>query len=90
MAAAAGAAAVAAQAIHAQLQADFMNVLINVVRLTAAQANLMNQEGFLIGDDLTFIDEETLLEVFPEQPLNMCLTAMVKMRLKAFRAWAIT
>jgi hypothetical protein len=83
MAAAAGA---AAQQIRTQLQADFTAVLTNVVQLTPAQVAEMNNEGFLMGDDLT-LDEDTLLGIFPEQPRNARLTAMVKMRLKAFRAW---
>jgi hypothetical protein len=86
----AAAAAAVAQALRAQIQADFSAVLMNIVRLTPAQIVQINNEGFLIGDDLTFIDEETLLDIFPEQPRNMSLTAMFKMRLKAFRTWTIS
>jgi hypothetical protein len=89
MAAAAAAAAAALQALRAQQQQDFTTVLMNVMWLTPAQAARMNQEVFANGNDLTFIDEDTLLEIFPEQPRNNWLAAMVKMRLKAFRVWAI-
>jgi hypothetical protein len=77
MAAAAAAAAVALQALRAQFQQDFTTKLTAVVRLIPAQAARMNQEGFLVGDDLTVIDEDTLLGIFPKQPRNNRLTATV-------------
>jgi hypothetical protein len=57
--------------------------------MTQAQNNHFNNEGFSTINDLTIIDEETLLDVFPEQNRGIRLTAMMKMKLKAMRQWAI-
>jgi hypothetical protein len=70
-------------------QQDIDLVLNSVVGMTQAQINHFNDEGFCTIDDLTIIDEETLLDVFPEQNRGIRLTTMTKMKLKAMQQWAI-
>jgi hypothetical protein len=83
------AASVGITAVLLARQQDFDLVLNSVIGTTQAQINHFNDEGFSTIDDLTLIDEETLLDAFPEQNRGVRLTAMMRMRLKAMQQWAI-
>ncbi len=73
----------------AQREADFTAVLLDVVGLTAQQCNRMTQNGIVVIDDITLLDEETLMDVFPTTGQGL-LMAMPKMKLKSLRTWALT
>ncbi len=71
-----------------QQEQAFNRILGNVVELSRIQrAQLINQ-GFRVVSDLSVVDEDSLIEIFPTTG-DLALTAMAKMRLKAFRIWTI-
>ena len=68
--------------------AEFAQVLVNVVGLTAAQAQRLIAQGRIpTVDDLAAVEIPLILEVFPATGNNQ-LSAMGKMKLKALHAWA--
>jgi hypothetical protein len=80
----------AVAAVPNPLLAEFKNALLNVIQLNRGQVNLLSNEGVTIASDLLGVDEESLLAVFPKAANSANrLTIMVKMRLRAFREWAI-
>lgn len=72
------------------LLANFKTALRNVVGLSNGQVNLMLNEGVTLATDLVTVDEESLLAIFPKNATaGNRLNVMVKMKLRAFREWAI-
>jgi hypothetical protein len=82
-------AAAIAAALQAQLVADFVATHTGVIRLTPVQIMEMNTKGVSIAANLAIIDEDFLLGVFPDTDPALKLSAMTKMRLWAFRQWAV-
>lgn len=68
--------------------AAFNAVLLGVIGLTPAQSIKMTQNGVAVVDDITRLDENTILEIFPTTGAT-ALSAMQKMKLKSLRQWAI-
>lgn len=72
------------------LLAEFQDALRDIVGLSGNQRTLLTNEGVTLATDLVGVDEESLLAVFPKTATaGNRLTIMVKMRLRAFREWAI-
>jgi len=77
----------AAMNMEARIEA-FTAVLTNIVAINAQQRARMLNNGVEVAEDLTMMDEQTMLDIFPTTGATT-LNAMQKMRLKALRKWAM-
>jgi hypothetical protein len=82
-------AAAIAPVVMTQMVADFDATLGGVIALGGNQIQELNNEGIDMISHLTVIDKDILLGIFPDTDPNLKLTAMKKIRLRAFRQWAV-
>jgi hypothetical protein len=47
----------------ASQQVSFDNILTNIINLTQVQCNIFVEQGFLMVNDLTVVDDEAMLDV---------------------------
>jgi hypothetical protein len=72
-----------------RLEANFLQVLENVIGLTLNQRNIVTDiEGLTLVTDIYYMRESDLLDIFPTSGRNK-LTARAKVRLVCLRNWLI-
>jgi hypothetical protein len=59
-------------ALQAQLQVDFVQVLLNAVQLTPVQQQRMATQTVTFVNDLIYVDEDTMLGMFPKTGADQC------------------